>query len=325
MSQSSRPGVFTISLDTELAWGTFDVGGISAHSSAYERTPHVIERLCSLFDEHEIPATWALVAHLLEDCSSAENPHSDQRQPDFDWIEDWFGSVPCVNDCPNEFWHAPTLVDQIQSCSIDHEIGLHGYSHMILGDDGCSVDAARDEVASAVEILRSLGVDPDSYVYPRDRVGHRDVLAEQGIDIYRSRTARPFVPAGFPVSLRRPLRFLVEAASVTPRAVVPHRSKGLVGIPGSQVFRPENSWWTYTPENSQVERAFKGLHRAADSGRIFHLWFHPFNLAYRTESVFADLKLIFEEVTRLREAGRIEVMTMRQVGAEFEVGRWEDS
>lgn len=44
---SDDKGVFTISLDTELAWGTFNQGNVDRHEKAYRNTPEVIDRLGS--------------------------------------------------------------------------------------------------------------------------------------------------------------------------------------------------------------------------------------------------------------------------------------
>jgi|AntRauMinimDraft_4_1070384.scaffolds.fasta_scaffold02396_2 hypothetical protein len=91
---SDDKGVFTISLDTELAWGAFDKGNVDRYEDAYRNTPEVINRLCDLFDEYEIPATWAVVSHLLESC---DGDHSDRLSPDFEWVDDWFGELPCAS------------------------------------------------------------------------------------------------------------------------------------------------------------------------------------------------------------------------------------
>jgi hypothetical protein len=78
-------GVFTISLDTEIAWEIFNKGDVERYKEAYRNTPEVIDRLCDIFDEYEIPAMWAIVSHLLEECNW---DHSDRISLGFEWIDD---------------------------------------------------------------------------------------------------------------------------------------------------------------------------------------------------------------------------------------------
>ena len=64
-------GVFTISLDFELIWGTLDLFGPGTFRQACETERGLIERLLDLFVEFDISATWCILGHLfLESCKS---------------------------------------------------------------------------------------------------------------------------------------------------------------------------------------------------------------------------------------------------------------
>jgi len=108
----SEPGVFTLSLDVELAWGMFDVDGLDRHTDSYRATGDVVDRLCTLFDRYDVPATWALVAHLLRDCRGGPCC-PDRPAPAYDWINDWFGSLPCQTGLDPALWYAPGLLDRL--------------------------------------------------------------------------------------------------------------------------------------------------------------------------------------------------------------------
>ena len=54
----------------------------------------------------------------------------------------------------------------------------------------------------------------------------------------------------------------------------------------------------------------KGIERAVQEGRVFHLWFHPTNLADETETMLDGLRMLFEEVRIRRGCGQLEVLTM---------------
>ncbi|QCS42012.1 polysaccharide deacetylase family protein [Natrinema versiforme] len=314
-------GVFTLSLDTELAWGTFDVGRLEAHKTAYRATPDIIERLCELFDEYQIPATWALVSHLLVDCRHGRG-HADRTLPDFPWIDDWFAEMPCSSGLDEGLWYAPWIVDRLQACQTDQEIGLHGATHMPLGANGCSRRNAEEELEIAIKTLREHGEEPETFVYPRNDIGHVDVLRDNGIRTYREVDARWYERSLVPDTAKPPLRFLDEATQRTPPIVEPTLNDGLVELPGSQIFRPSHGGWQYAPTGSSVARAKKGLQRAAQTGGVFHLWFHPFNLGHASSKDMERFERVLAMASELAENGEIERLPMREVGIRTRQGRW---
>jgi peptidoglycan/xylan/chitin deacetylase (PgdA/CDA1 family) len=67
------PGHFILSLDVELAWGTFDHGGDRRIRDQLLGEREAIRRLLDLLARHELPATFALVGHLFLDSCRREN------------------------------------------------------------------------------------------------------------------------------------------------------------------------------------------------------------------------------------------------------------
>jgi len=307
-------GVFTISLDTELAWGSFDSGGIERYGPAYRETPAVVDGLCELFDRHDVAATWAVVAHLFADCDGHDRSEGSRRE--------WLDRAPCQRGVDRRLWYAPELFETVRNCPTDQEVGLHGYSHLIF--DEHSRAAAEAELAAAVEAADTVGLDPASFVYPRNAVAHRDLLADYGIGVYRGVDAR-WYERRLPATGRKPLRYLDEATRLTPPAVTPIERDGVVSVPGSQVFRPDRGPWAYTPDGSQAARARKGLDRAVETGGVFHLWFHPFNLAGEREHHLSLLEGVLEHAGGLRDAEKLEIMTLTDVAGAYREGRWHDT
>jgi peptidoglycan/xylan/chitin deacetylase (PgdA/CDA1 family) len=309
---SEEKGVFILSLDTELAWGTFDKGNIDTHESAYHSTRSVVAKLCELFDQYEISATWAVVAHLLDDC--------DGSHPDLLTGTERDERLPCLAGVDRELWYAPDLVKTIQSCDTEQDIGLHGYSHLIFGEH--SREVAEQELDATVETAQKYGLSPSSFVFPRNSVAHLSALAERGFSAYRGVDARWYERRSLPPDARKPLRFLDEGLGITPPAVTPWEESGLVCIPGSNPFRPLHGGWKWTPDGAQVRRAKKGLQSVADSDGIYHLWFHPFNLGRDSDQLLDILERILGYATKLRSDGQIDVLSMRDVAAEYRNGRW---
>jgi len=308
---NDKIGLFTISLDTELAWGTFDTEkGYKRYKKAYLRTRDIINELCGLFGRYNVPATWAVVAHLLDDCDDA---HSSFPTVNLEWISDWYRSLPCTTGMDPELWYAPEILEAIQSCSVKQDIGLHGYSHLVLGVSNCSKEIAEWEVTTAVETLEDHGIEPSSFVYPRNRIGHIDVLAKAGLEVYRGRDDIWFERWNIPNMSRKPFRFLNEALSWTPPVVTPQKHLGMIEVPGSQVFRPFHDGWEYTPNWSQVSRAKRGLDKAVRTGQIFHLRFHPFDLGFNPQSLLNRLEEILSYANRLREKDSLKIVSLKDI------------
>jgi len=307
---NDEPGLFVISLDTELAWGSFDTGEFSQHETAYQNTRSVIQDLCSLFDAYNMPTTWALVMHLLEDCDG----HSQCPRPQFEWVN-WYDELPCITGVDQNIWHTPDILRMIESTKVEHEIGLHGYTHMILGDPGCTPEAAQYEINKAIQIANRWDIDPQTYIFPRNNIGHLDILSKSGLSYYRGVDSYWYEKFSYSV-VQKPMRFIDETFKRAPPVVSPRRKEdGLVELPGSQILRPYNGPWKYSPKNSQLSRAKKGLSKAARTGNIFHLWFHPFNLSLNKSNHLNLVNDILAHASQLRRDGQIEFCTLAEAAS----------
>ena len=64
------------------------------------------------------------------------------------------------------------------------------------------------------------------------------------------------------------------------------------------------------PIVARVYQSNLALRQAAREGSLFHLWFHPFNLATDPNALLEGLESIFQEVARLRDLGILTNATM---------------
>src|SRR6476469_6594494 len=94
-------GVFTLSLDFELIWGTLDLFGPERFRAACERERGLIQRLLDLFVEFDVSATWCVLGHLfLDRCHGGEGgKHPEIVRPLHGWCRhDWFADDPCADE-----------------------------------------------------------------------------------------------------------------------------------------------------------------------------------------------------------------------------------
>jgi peptidoglycan/xylan/chitin deacetylase (PgdA/CDA1 family) len=313
-------GVFTLSLDLELIWGTLDLFGPDRFRRACEiEREVVIDRVLGLLTEFEISATWLVVGHLFLDRCARTNglKHPEIDRPQHAWCKgDWFSHDPDGSEVESPVFLGRSLVEKIRACSVPQEIGSHSFSHVIFGDPGCSEATARSEIRACVGAARELGIEMRSFSFPRSEIGHVPILREYGFTCFRGLEPTWYSGPGSNPVLRRFGHLVDTLLATEPPVVVPRRHMdGLVELPGSMVFFPAHGLRRLIPVSWRTRRALKGLRAAVQRHRIFHLWTHPTNLADAMEPMLDGLQAILEQAARLRERGLLRVMPMNEVAA----------
>ena len=308
-------GVFTISIDFELIWGTLDLFGPNTFRRACEiERNEVIDRLLDLFVEFEVPATWCVLGHLfLERCGSANGrKHPEIVRPSHTWhVNDWFDHDQGGVEGRDSVFLGRSLVEKIRACPVQQEIGGHSFSHVIFGDPGCSRETADSELAASIKAAADLGIKMRSFAFPRNEVGHLDVLKKYGFACYRGPEPNWYEGRDWGTAVKRLCHLWDVITAARPPVVLPEiTDAGLYNIPGSMVYFPMHGLRRYIPVALRVKRATKGLDYASRQHRIFHLWFHPTNLADHSEAMFDGLRRILEHAASLRARGEIEFLPM---------------
>ena len=314
-------GVFTLSLDFELMWGTLDVAGPERFRKACElERALVIDRLLNLFTEFDISATWCVVGHLfLDHCAPRDGiNHPDNARPSHAWADgDWFKHDPCGSEQTAPLFFGRSLIEKIRACPTPQEIGSHSFSHVIFGDEGCSRQVAESELEMCVALARAMEIDLRSFAFPRNQVGHLDVLRRHGISCYRGPEPNWYSSSKLPHAVKRLAHLWDVITAARPPVVMPETDEeGLLNIPGSMIYFPAHAWRRAIPISLRVKRAVKGLEAAARQKRVFHLWFHPINMADRMDAMFAGLRSILKRACELRERGEIAVLPMGAFASE---------
>lgn len=300
-------GCIVISVDAELAWGSHDMHPLSGEQrERNSRARESWERLLRLFEEYSVPATWAIVGHLLTDETAyrATYPYSSE----------WFANADRNRQQRPEEWFAPVLVDDVASAPVDHEIASHSFSHAIFSEISKDVAAAECELARGVG--QEFGYDLRSFVFPRNRVDHLDVIAEHGFESYRG--VRPDTLPAIP-GVRGMQMVLGGLTGVfAPPTVTPYIDEyGLVNVPASLFlggFR--GTLWSRllaVSEDPVVTLAKRGVDRAIEGGDVFHIWLHPHDLT--GERYFDRMAEILDYVAMKRTRNDVQVKTMAEIAA----------
>jgi peptidoglycan/xylan/chitin deacetylase (PgdA/CDA1 family) len=314
-SAEADRGVFTLSLDFELLWGAVDLFGPEKFRRACEiEREHVVGRLLDLLEAHDVSATWCVLGHLLlERCSAVGGrPHPDMVRPRHAWVRgDWYRYDPCSTESEAPLFYGRRLVEKIRACRVPQEIGCHSFSHAIFSDPGCSREAAASELGACVKAAGELGLELRSFAFPRNGVGHLDLLPDFGFTSYRGPAPRWYERQDPPSPSARLARLACVLSAATPPVVtVEPGPQGLWNVPASMMYFPNHGIRRTIPVKRRIRRALKGVEAAVQKRQIFHLWFHPTNLADDPDAMFAGLRAILERVVELRRTGRLTVAPM---------------
>ncbi|MGZ9083865.1 MAG: polysaccharide deacetylase family protein [Rhodoplanes sp.] len=278
-------GALTISIDLELAWGVWDRLTPEDLRMAETAERPICAALIELFDRHSVPVTWAMVAALLDESSAKQRP----------------GPVRC--------WYAPDVVEQIVRAKAGHEIGSHGGRHIDLA--AADATPAADDLLFAKETHRNAGLPFQSFVFPRNRIGNLDAVAQAGLRVFRGRDI------GWTSAAHRAGRWAAKAANladkmlpIPPRSVTPHAQADLIDLPGSMLLIGRNGARRFVFPAVTRAKLSMGLAHAIRTGGVFHLWFHPSNFYYRRQEQFATLAWFLALAADEAGRGRIEIVPM---------------
>jgi peptidoglycan/xylan/chitin deacetylase (PgdA/CDA1 family) len=260
-----------------------------------------------LLDEDGIPATWAVVGRLFSEASV---------DADFDHPAggEWVGRSK-RDALPDAGWEGRDLIDAVHDSDVGHEIGSHSYSHVEFGDPDTSREIAEAELQRSVVAAERYGIDLESFVFPRNEIGHRDLLADHGFTAYRGRAPDRWYEASAVRRLGKLATFTIGTAS--PPIVDPVVDEhGLVNVPASMyLFTFEGSVRDAVgtafgdPVVRQVELGLERL-RTRNRG-VLHLWLHPNNVT--TERDRTRLSEIASLIADYRDRDAIEVEPMRGI------------
>jgi len=313
-------GALVVSLDLELLWGYHDLTVTPILRQQCDGAREAVRRLLELFDKYGVPATWAIVGHLFlnqAERDAAGRPHPEHPRPTYARLTgDWFAALPSgdATACPE--WYGHDLVEMIKGARQAQEIGCHTFSHVVFGEDGCDPTVAKAELDRCLALARAEGIEMKTIVFPRNKIGHLSLVREAGMQVYRGRDISPF-PA-LPPSLQDAGAIVSRILSKPPAPVLPYRTpEGLINLPGSMFYLAATEWQRYVPMMFRTVVAKRGLRDAARQHRIFHLRLHPEALVFEADRLFAGLDSIFQEAARLRDGGRLQMLSMYDAAMQY--------
>lgn len=310
-------GRFLLTLDTEIAWGTFYWKGFVYYKKHFDNYRTLVRRFIGLLDKYEISATWAFVGHLMLD--HCDGLHADVLRPRYSWFnyEDWHKYDPGSDISKDPHWYGSDILEWVRSMQTPQEIATHTFSHVHMADIECTAEIARSQVESCILLGQKHGLVIESLVFPRDEIAHLDQFAELGITCYRG--AEEVWCSATGGLLRRICGVLDQFCAITPpvyKIEELHIHHGLLNIPGSNFLYSYDRYHRWIPTFSRIVKIKKGINKAIDENAIYHLVFHPFHLG-SSDRMFDVFDRVLAYVADKRAQGLLEVNTMKEVCTDF--------
>lgn len=289
---NSEKGGLIISGDFELAWAW-------RYAKAYQKPLKVgdemaarartnFPKLLQLFDQYNIPITWATVGHLfLKECNKGDHDwmHKIPYFENNNWRfkkGDWFEHDPYSDYSSAPHWYAPDLIKQILNSDLQHEIGSHTFTHIDFSDKNCPENVAADETKACIDAMNPYNLKPKSMVFPGGTFGNIKVLKNYGFEIYRK--------------------------NIHSELAYPFRDEyGLLVSPTSNGFGKIHPSWS---RSYYIKRLKIYIDKAIKTNTIAHLWFHPSLDEWTVKNI---MPVILEYANEKREKGDLWIGTMEDI------------
>ena len=312
------PGSFVISLDLEKHWGVFDhCAPDDAYWPNLLGVSSAVPRLLKTFEDRQIHATWATVGLLFAESRQQQEAWRPKVLPVYarQKLDPYRVNVgPDEKTDPVHF--ARSLIELIAKTK-GQEISTHTFAHIYMAEKGMTDEAISSDLESAKLAASSMGIQIKSIVYPRNQVTSSAIrlLSQAGILCYRGNpTYGPYLARPGDNRYQTRVARLMDAYVGSPSA--PTQSWSEVMEPGdmanvrsghflrpySKVFAP------FLP--IQIQRITRCIEHAAQSGSIYHLWWHPHNFGRHLDRNMEILDQILTEFDRCRSKYGMQSMNM---------------
>ena len=300
-------GIFTLSLDLELRWGTRDKLSLEHYRANILGAHQAVPAILKLFERYQISATWATVgflycrnkSELLERVPRLQPSYTDPRLSPYAAF-DQIGNDE--HDDPLHF--GASLIDRIAD-SPRQELATHTLSHYYCLEPGQTRNEFAHDLKMALQLAHDhYRRDLKTIVFPRNQVNpeYFGICQQLGLRAYRGNEeawwyeARSEAHVTLPVRLMRFSDTFVNISGAHAHHLSTH--KGLVNVPSSRFLRPYNPRLRGL-DFLRLRRIRRSMEEAAREGQVYHLWWHPENFGVNLEANLAFLEEVLLIYKRL--------------------------
>ena len=321
-------GHFVISLDYEIHWGVFDKRSVEAYRENLINVGKVIDRLLELCDKYDVKITFSTVGFLFAKDKSELLKYAPKNKPTYH-VEK-FSPYPLIdtigeNEEEDPYHYGLSGIKKIINNG-NHEIGTHTFCHYYCHIPGQTIEQFDDDINSAKNIAKSIGVDIKSLVFPRNMIdAHKasdipilNVLKKHGITSFRGKENSIIYNIHTTKFYKnwlifKVLKFLDAYVSLTGPNTYDvlkiNTNTDVVNLPSSRLFRAYSNKFKRF-EVFKLKRIKRAMTHAAKKNEMFHLWWHPHNFGAQTDENFKNLEYVFKTYKELNNTYGFQSETM---------------
>lgn len=299
-------GALIISLDCEGKWGVADRSKERRDLISTAKLIDVYSRILDIFEKYGFRATFAFVSALCIDADELQSLLSGVylQHAGKNWL-----ATPTA-ELERGFtdgWCAPGLLQLVRSRGV-HDICTHGGTHLPYSSDATTQQSVEWDINFARQRHERLGLDWGGIVFPRNVVGHLDVMAIAGVNYYRSMDRCEQVSGTVGKAVRLANEF-VSADRFGLQQQRNNRPDSLSALSSGKFINAKIGFRKRVSSKLTLRRAEVMLDFACSHNRILHLYTHPHNFINDVE-MFHKLDRILCKANYLVQAGLLKFMTM---------------
>lgn len=295
-------GVFTLSLDCEGLWGVADHLGASTASINQNSLSEVYTYIEDVLSHHSIKATYAFTTLFTQDEADILK-YKDIIKAYINEQDEWYKYI--YNVLQNESlngWLGREFY--LQAKQNDHEIAWHGFTHHPLGQT-TTKNIVEFEIAESLKIFEKESISVNSLVFPRNDIGHLELLHNAGFNIYRKGVIEQSK-----LHSNKYYRVLDELNILKPsQKFKKSKNNPMIGLPAGYFLNWPSGPRQLIPSEVTYKRWDHILRSASRKSAQAHMWFHPHNMitAPKMRDTFEN---IIKNVSTKIQNGEIVNLTM---------------
>lgn len=316
-------GVFIISLDFEMQWGSFDKRELNVERRVVLKNTlsKIVPKTLRLFEKYNIHATWAFVGMLLNkdkeywqnNKPSVKPSYTNEKLSSYNYFE----SVLQTDQLIDKYFFAEKAINEICNTP-NQELASHTYSHYYCLEDGQSQEEFAVDIEKAKQTFTEKGWDLNSLVFPRNQFNNTylEKIKNVGIRSIRTNPSLWYWENGNKKLSARFFRLIDTYVFTTNKNLVKHSDIakdqiGILELPSSRFFR------SYSPQlpllnNLKMKRILNEMTYAAKTKRYYHIWWHPENFGAYPDQCMAELEIVLKHFKILEAEYGFTSMTMKE-------------
>lgn len=302
-------GSFVFSLDCEGKWGVADRGLNYMAFITTARLEEAYRKILDIFDRHQCKASFAFVAAL---CLDAEElvEHLEAADglfyADQDWLKTPLSELRAGRD---DGWSARPLIDYVVERNV-HHVCTHGGTHLPYSDRLTDRESVRWDIEFARTVHARLAIGWDTIVFPRNIVGHLDVVARHGIVGYRDLDSQEQLKGKFGKILRLSNELTNFDKRDISQNIVRDDANGLLALSAGKFLNARIGSRSYISVEATRRRVSSLLKCAVDSDTTVHFYTHPHNFISDPE-MYIKLGFLLSTAKKYESTHGLRILTMK--------------